>query len=112
MISAKGSHQYGGRWNSKGIRVVYLGTSLAQSAMELLVNIGNSKVLNSFYKMAVTFDDSLVQNIALEGVSSDWFKPSLASSVKAVGDAWVESSESLVLQVPSSAVLGDLQLST
>ena len=107
MLSGEGAFLHGGRWNSKGTRVVYLGTSLAQASMELLVHLGRAQVLRGYRKMEVTFDEQLLQHIALEDLPNDWAEPTMAPSVQAVGDAWVAEQSSLVLQVPSAAIAGE-----
>lgn len=107
MMSGEGAYLFGGRWNSKGSRVVYLGSSLAQAAMELLVHIGWAEVLNDFVKLEVSFDPSLVQHINLEDLPADWDSSELATSVQAAGDDWVANKSSLILQVPSAAVNGE-----
>lgn len=107
MLSGEGAYLYGGRWNSKGVRVVYLGTSLAQASMELLVHLGRADVLNAFLKMEVSFNESVIEHIALEDLPENWAEPSMTSSVQAVGDTWAEDQSSLVLQVPSAAIPGE-----
>jgi RES domain-containing protein len=107
MMSGEGAYLHGGRWNSKGVRVVYLGSSLAQASLELLVHLGRAAVLNSYLKMEVSFDESLMQYIDLEDLPDDWAEPTMASSVQAVGDSWVSAHSSLILQVPSAAVRGE-----
>jgi RES domain-containing protein len=107
MMSGEGSQLYGGRWNTKGTRIVYLGTSLAQASVELLVHLGRAEVLNTYLKMEVSFNESLVQHIALADLPTDWAEPTMAPSVQAVGDAWAADKSSLVLQVPSAAVQGE-----
>lgn len=104
MMSGEGAYLFGGRWNSKGIRVVYLGSSLAQAAMELLIHLGRADILNVYHKLEVSFPEELVQHIALADLPKDWRKPTMASSVQAVGDQWVTDKSSLILQVPSATV--------
>jgi RES domain-containing protein len=107
MMSGEGAFLYGGRWNSKGIRVVYLGSSLAQAAMELLIHLGRSDILKTYCKMEVYFSEDLVQHIALVDLPKDWRDPSMASSVQSVGDTWANNKSSLILQVPSASVPGE-----
>lgn len=107
MMSGEGAYLHGGRWNRKGTRVVYLGSSLAQASLELLVHLGRAFVLNTYLKMEVSFDESLMQYIDVEDLPEDWAEPTMAPSVQAVGDAWVEARSSLILQVPSAAVRGE-----
>jgi RES domain-containing protein len=107
MMSGEGAFLYGGRWNTKGVRVVYLGSSLAQAAMELLIHLGRADILKTYYKMEVSFPEELVQHIALHQLPDDWQEASMASSLQAVGDFWAAEKSSLILQVPSAAVPGE-----
>src|SRR5437867_1649088 len=38
-VRGEGARLYGGRWNSRGVRVVYASTSLALAAVETFVNL-------------------------------------------------------------------------
>lgn len=107
MLDGEGAFRFAGRWNSKGVRVVYLGSSRAQAAMELLVHLGRADVLNSFHIMSVSFDEALIEHIDLEGLSEDWQTPTMASVVQAVGDEWIAQGSSAILQVPSTAISGE-----
>ncbi|WP_416398412.1 RES family NAD+ phosphorylase [Allohahella sp. A8] len=104
MLSGEGAYLFGGRWNSKGVRVVYLGTSLAQAAMELLVHIDRPALLADYHKLSVSFNEAHVSHIDILDLPDDWAEPTMASSVRQVGDRWVHEGSSLVLQVPSACV--------
>ncbi|ODB85626.1 hypothetical protein A3194_12390 [Candidatus Thiodiazotropha endoloripes] len=107
-MSGEGAYLFGGRWNnSKGIRVVYLGSSLAQAAMELLIHLGRAYILKGYHKLEVSFPEELVQHIALADLPKDWREPTMASSVQAIWDQWITDNSSLILQVPSVAVSGE-----
>jgi RES domain-containing protein len=107
MMSGEGAYLFGGRWNSKGVRVVYLGSSLAQAALELLIHLGRSDILKGYHKLEVSFPEELVLHIALDDLPTDWREPTMFSSVQAVGDLWVADNSSLILQVPSVAISGE-----
>lgn len=107
MLSGEGAYLYGGRWNSRGVRVVYLGSSLAQAAMELLVHLDRHEVLVTFNKLQVAFDTSWVSHIDIRDLPDNWAAPEMVSAVRQVGDDWVKRKSSLILQVPSAAVLGE-----
>lgn len=107
MLSGEGAFLTGGRWSSKGTRVVYLRSSLVQASMELVVPLGRAEVLRHYHKMEVSLEESLPQHIELEELPADWVVPAMASSVQAVGDSWAAEQSSLILQVPSAAVAGE-----
>jgi RES domain-containing protein len=107
MLSGEGAFLHGGRWNSKGSRVVYLGTSLAQASMELLVHLGRADILKLFSVSILSFDEQLIEHIDINDLPEDWKEPSMAPDVQAVGDKWVETASSVILQVPSAAVDGE-----
>ncbi|MEW8437602.1 MAG: RES family NAD+ phosphorylase [Candidatus Thiodiazotropha taylori] len=71
-MSGEGAYLFGGRWNSKGVRVVYLGSSLAQAAMELLIHLGRADILKGYHKLEVSFPKELVLHIALDDLPTDW----------------------------------------
>jgi len=106
MFDGEGAFRYGGRWNSKGTRVVYLGTSPAQASMELLVHLGRADVLNHYCVCRTGFDESLLKHISLNDLPDDWAHATMAASVQATGDQWVLEASSLLLEVPSVAVPG------
>ncbi|WP_341501317.1 RES family NAD+ phosphorylase [Gallaecimonas sp. GXIMD4217] len=107
MMSGEGAFLYGGRWNSKGTHMVYLGSSLALAAMELLVHLGRSDVLMTFNKMPVHFDEALVMELDLGSLPDNWADATMASSVMETGNTWVQEGQSLLLKVPSVVIPGE-----
>ena len=106
MLSGEGAFLYGGRWNHKGVRVVYLGSSLAQAAMELIVHLGRPDILKTYHTLSVSFDEALMSHIDILDLPDNWAEASMAPAVQAVGTQWVKNATSLMLQVPSGAVNG------
>ncbi|MBL4868604.1 MAG: RES family NAD+ phosphorylase [Pseudomonadales bacterium] len=107
MLSGEGAYLCGGRWNSPGFRIVYLGSSLALAAMELLVHLGRPDIIKRFNKLPVSFNESLVMHINIDDLPSNWANNTMQSSVQDVGNMWAEDKSSLLLEVPSIAVPGD-----
>ena len=52
MMSGEGAYLFGGRWNSRGTRMVYLGSSIAQAAYEILVHTNRSSLIRSYSKLS------------------------------------------------------------
>ena len=107
MISGEGAFLYGGRWNSPGGRVIYLGSSIAQAAMELLVHLGRADVLKTYCKMPISFKESFLEQVDINDLPEDWMDNSLTPPTQAIGDSWLRRKESVVLKVPSVAVNGE-----
>ena len=103
-FSGEGSYRYGGRWNSKGRRIVYTGGNSAIAALEVIVHLGESSDLDrlNYVLVPVDFDEGLVCRPS--SLPSDWNADPPPHSAAAVGDAWVLSGSSAVLEVPSAVI--------
>ena len=106
-MSGEGARRYGGRWNSPGRAAVYLGDSLALAAMELLVRLKAEDVLTDYRKMPVFLPEQLIAHIDEDELPPGWAKPTPHAVTRAIGDRWIDSGESAVLQVPSETVRGE-----
>ena len=109
MLSGEGARRYGGRWNSPGRPAVYLGDSLALSAMELLVHLRNVDVLATYRKMPVYIPEELVMHIESGELPPGWETAS-RTTTRAIGDRWLAGGRSVALQAPSAVVQGDSNL--
>jgi RES domain-containing protein len=102
-LDGEGAYRYGGRWNSRGVRVVYLSSSPALAALEVLVN-ADAQLLQAipYVAIAVEFDESLVTRP--ERLPKNWRDDPPPKSAARIGDAWVMSAASLLLEVPSAVI--------
>jgi RES domain-containing protein len=103
-FTGEGARLYGGRWNSKGIAVVYTAGNAALAALELLVHLASHQLLESYRLCSVTFDDTLVEEIGYSDLPRNWRSDPAPLALKQIGDVWVVSQASAVLQVPSVIV--------
>ncbi len=103
-FDGEGAFRYGGRWNSRGIRLVYLGGNPSISALEIVVNTDDSEDLYRipYVLIPVDFDEGLVTRP--EKIPDDWKQDPPPPSSAAVGDTWVRSGKSVVLEVPSAVI--------
>jgi RES domain-containing protein len=102
-LDGEGAYRYGGRWNSRGVRVVYLSSSPALAALEVLVNADAQLLLAVPYvAIAVEFDESLVTRP--ERLPKNWRDDPPPKSAARIGDDWVVSAASLLLEVPSAVI--------
>jgi RES domain-containing protein len=103
-FSGEGAFRYGGRWNSRGVPAVYLGGNPSISALEIVVNTDDSEDLYRipYVLIPVDFDESLVTRP--QSLPDDWKQDPPPPSCAAVGDEWLRSDRSAVLEVPSAVI--------
>jgi RES domain-containing protein len=100
-LDGEGARLAGGTWNSPGQPVVYLSSSLALAALEVLVNLPpNQRQPGQLPRMvAVALD------LAPDLVSDPGFPARQETArTRAIGDAWLNSLSSLGLSVPSRVI--------
>lgn len=101
----EGAFRYGGRWNSKGKRVLYVSSSLALATLEVLVNLDDEEILPDFLFASVAFAEDLI--VRLEDVAKlppKWRGFPIPEAVQRIGDDWIESERSAVLEVPTAVI--------
>jgi RES domain-containing protein len=106
-FSGEGAFRYGGRWNSRGVSVVYLGGNPSICALEIIVNTGDWEDLYRipYVLIPVDFDETLVSHP--EELPAGWKQDPPPPSTAAVGDRWVRSGRSVVLEVPSTVIVAE-----
>lgn len=103
-FDGEGARLYGGRWNSVGVRVVYTAGSVSLAVLEMLVHLENTDVLPAYSLCAVRFDDAVVTSLDRSRLPANWRDSPSPPELLGMGDAWVASRSSAVLEVPSAVV--------
>lgn len=104
-LDGEGARLHGGRWNSEGVPVVYLSSSLSLAALEYLVHIDIEDAPTDLIALKVEVPDTAsAEEIEMESLPEDWFSvPDHAACVE-LGDAWIKRGDSLLLRVPSALI--------
>lgn len=100
-FSGEGARRYGGRWNSKGVAMVYAAASSALAALEILVHLQAHEILRSYVLMSISFDDILVETLPVSELPRQWRSDPAPAALQAIGDQWITRASSAVLRVPS-----------
>jgi RES domain-containing protein len=103
-FSGEGARLYGGRWNSAGTSVVYTSGSQALAALESLVRL-NPPVIFKYVAIPIQFDGLLVEKVA--AMPSGWTEEPPPPATRNIGDIWVKSARSAVLELPSVIIRGE-----
>jgi len=103
-FDGEGARRYGGRWNSKGVAVVYLAQSQSLAALEIFVHLDSPQLLEHYVAIPVYIDSNMIVRIEASSLPKNWAAYPPPKSMRAIGDAWVAAATSAVLQVPSVIV--------
>jgi RES domain-containing protein len=103
-FSGEGARRYPGRWNERGVPVVYTAASLSLAAMEMLVHLGETGALDRYVSIPIHFDSKLCQRLSPSDLPSDWSTAPAPVSTRTLGTRWAQSRASAVLAVPSCLV--------
>lgn len=105
MWSGIGPRDFGGRWSSKGIAVVYTAESRSLAALEQLVHLIKPRLLNGYVVANISFDPAHIRRLDPATLPAGWDAPVAPPALKQYGDDWIAAGEYPVLAVPSAIVL-------
>jgi RES domain-containing protein len=107
-FSGEGARKYGGRWNSPGRPVVYLGGSRALTALELLVHLTTPLSRAKAYSlMEASIPDSCCESmtqVSPANLPDGWRLSPPGKDTMEIGDLWLASGTTLLLSVPSAII--------
>jgi RES domain-containing protein len=104
-LTGLGARLYGGRWNPKGVGVVYTSGSRALAALELYANRSRVASLKGLSVASIAIpDDAPVHIIDPTELPPDWMAYPAPGRLQEIGARWARARESLVLGVPSALV--------
>lgn len=102
-FSGEGAHLYAGRWNRKGIPLVYTAESQSLAMLEMLVQ---DEPLRARYVMieARIPKGMTIDRIKVQDLPSDWRDIPAREKLQAVGTEWATKRSAAVLAVPSAVI--------
>jgi RES domain-containing protein len=103
-FDGEGARLNGGRWNSPGSPVVYTAQSAALAALELLVHLGQGAALQSYVLIACSFLEARVLHLDRARLPANWRSYPAPTELQSIGDEWIKSGTSAILEVPSAIV--------
>ena len=106
-FTGDGAARTGGRWNSRGVSVVYTSSTQALAALETLVHL-NPPVLFKYVAIRIQFPEALVETLPTASLPRNWRTEPPPPSTKAIGDTWVWEGRSAILALPSVIIAKEL----
>jgi len=101
-LSGEGARKFGGRWNSPGRPMVYLGSSRALAALEMLVHLTSPLSRAKRYQIIqVEIPPELIATYPLGILPPKWQDHPPSSLTQEIGDDWLQATGQLALRIPS-----------
>jgi len=102
-FSGEGARLYGGRWNRKGISMVYTAGSQSLAMLEMLVQ--DEPLRANYMMIAANLPDTLsIEHIDATQLHTDWRAPATRQQLQTIGSDWATRRTSPVLAVPSAVI--------
>jgi RES domain-containing protein len=102
-LSGEGARRYGGRWNEKGVPVVYLSSHLGLAALEKFVHavpVGREIALHA---VAIEIASRHIESARRPAqLPHDWREAEPGAGTRSWGSQWAQSRQSLIALVPSA----------
>ena len=98
-LTGIGAKLYGGRWNSKGVSMLYTSSTRALAALEVLVHIPATIPIKDYIMLSMELPENSMEEILLSVLkkeNKEWH-----DGYNSIGDNWCKKRSSLVLKVPS-----------
>lgn len=105
------SFQNGARWNQGGFPVLYFAPNVGTALLEMANYLPSPRFIPPNYYLGIyEIDDQVsTKTLKVADLPSDWANYPYPSSTQKIGSQWLESLESLILYVPSTAVSKGLE---
>lgn len=103
-FDGEGARRYGGRWNSKGKRCIYLASTPSLALLEIMVHLDDYSLLEDYRLYQMTIADSSLLELDPDSLPQDWDADPAPLSTAQIGNEWLGSLASTALYVPSTIV--------
>jgi RES domain-containing protein len=101
-LSGSGPRLYGGRWNPRGISVVYTSENRALAVLELFVHLSRTVIPPNLSLATIEIPDTASkQEIAVKELPRHWRSFPAPPELAEIGASWIKSRNSLLLRIPS-----------
>ncbi len=104
-LSGTGARLYGGRWNNKGIGIIYTSETRALATVEYLVHAALAMIPTDLCIATLEIPDSITaKEILIPDLPANWRICPAPFELARIGNNWALGNETLLLRVPSVVV--------
>ncbi len=101
-FTGEGPWRYAGRWNSQGVRVVYVSEHQSTAAFEVFANRVPFILEETYKAFHLEWPDHLTEIFPVRKLPTKWRVHPPPIETKEIGDRWVQERRSAVLALPSA----------
>ena len=101
-FSGEGAWRYGGRWNSRNVRVVYASEHQSTATLEVFVHNKPFNPNEKYNAFRLEWPDSLTEIFAVKNLPANWRVHPPPVETRQIGDRWIQERRSAVLALPSA----------
>lgn len=110
-LSGKGSARYGGRWNSRGVELIYTASNRSLAMAEVAVHLTLATLPSDYQMVTIFIPDKLSIKILQESdLPKDWNNFPHVQGSKTIGDKFAAENKYCLLKTPSAVTKGDFNI--
>jgi RES domain-containing protein len=102
-FSGDGARLYGGRWNRKGVPLVYTAATQSLAMLEMLVQDEPPRARYVMIEARIP-SGVKIERVKVEDLPADWRTIAAREQLQAIGTEWVKERRAAVLAVPSAVI--------
>lgn len=106
-LSARGAEIAGGRWNSKGIAMLYTGENISLCMAEVAVHMPLGIVPKDYEIISLEIPDDEIMELSKSKLPENWRDTLPMSETQKLGNEFILNSSKMILKVPSMVVQGE-----
>ena len=109
-FSGRGAKLYGGRWNPRGVAIVYTSATLSLATLELLVGTPRPQRLPEYSTFRCRVPDAMIEELNPAMLPEAWRSYPAPPQLQQMGSEWVTHLRSAALLVPSAVIESEMNL--
>ncbi len=103
-LSGQGAELAGGRWNSRGVAVVYTGENISLCMAEVAVHLPLGILPLDYTLVTIEIPDEEITSLSKKELPDNWRQVFTIENTRNIGDRFFREGEKMILKVPSAVV--------
>jgi len=100
-LSGEGARLYGGRWNKKGMRMLYTSESASLALLEILAHFPSGKVLMPLSLITISIESDLIFEPEVSLLPADWQAFPCPAACQNFGSGFLQEGKFSIARLPS-----------